>query len=600
MPERVVRSSYHDREVDYYSSDDERSSHGRSKANGSTYRTVQRYRVAPSRGEEVDDTRSVRSSHREYENRQGDRIEVDRRVEIDRERERYDPEPRRTERIEVDRRVEVDRERYEPERPRSSIDFDRAVEYQRTTVERAREPEHERDRTRTVVYEREREQSGSPLPWERRRNDRPWETERDVRETRETDVTVEKTIARHHNEPYELERYSRETEYYDRPEPTPPPIIIRQRAPEPQQIIVQEAPSPAPIIIPQPAPESQRIEVIERKTEVQQEIVPRPEPRREEDEYYYRRDVREVGGRRDNEMMAYDRRDGRYDDGYESEDYIVRKKVVKREARSRSHSPHHRRHLAEGALAGAGAAALLANHREKQGVETARGRSVIGGAALGAIGAEVVTRARSRYRDSREDRSRSRSSSPHGHRKLKTALGLAAAAIAAGAAVKYAQNRNANKEELVRGRSRQRSKSRGRRYSDGDEYWSDEVYEKRTIRTRTGSKSKSRSRSRSRSRSIHADPSHRKKSMAKAGAGAAIAAGVAEHFRNKSRKRSGQRSQSRVRTAAEIAGSGLAGAAVAGLYENRKAKQEADEDEEHERRERRRSRTRSRHGSVRY
>ncbi|RAL58349.1 hypothetical protein DID88_005221 [Monilinia fructigena] len=532
MPEasRVVRSSYHDRdrEVDYYSSDDDdRSPYGRSKPNGSTYRTVQRYRVTPSRVEDVDDTRSIRSTHKEYENRRGDRIEIDRRVEVD--RERYDSEPRRTERIEVDRRVEVDRERYEPERPRSAIDYDRAVEYQRSTVERSREPERERDRTRTVVYERERERSDSPLPWERRRNDRPWETERD---------------------PYELERYSRETEYYDRPEPTPPPIIIRQRAPEPQQIIVQEAPSPAPIIIPQPAPEPQRVEVIERKTEIQQEIIPRPEPRREEDEYYYRRDVR-----RDDEMLAYDRRDGRYDDGYESEDYVVRKKVVRREARSRSHSPHHRRHLAEGALAGAGAAALLASHREKQGIETAhRGRSVLGGAALGAIGAEVVTRARSRYRDSRESRSRSRSSSAHGHHKLKTALGLAAAAIAAGAAVKYAQNRTANKEELVRGRSRQRSISRSRRYSDGDEYWSEE-YEKRTTR--------------SRSKSVHADPGHRKKSIAKAGAGAAIVAGVAEHLRNKSRKRSGQRSQSRVRTAAEIAGSGLAGAATIWSREER-------------------------------
>jgi len=71
----------------------------------------------------------------------------------------------------------------------------------------------------------------------------------------------------------------------------------------------------------------------------------------------------------------------------------------------RSHSPAHKRHLAEGTLACAGTAALIANHRIQVGEEH-RGRNVVGGAALGAIGAEVSTRARSRYR---EDRRRSRS-----------------------------------------------------------------------------------------------------------------------------------------------------------------------------------------------
>jgi hypothetical protein len=84
--------------------------------------------------------------------------------------------------------------------------------------------------------------------------------------------------------------------------------------------------------------------------------------------------------------------------------------------------------------------------------------------------------------------------------------------------------------------------------------------------------------------------------MAKAGAATAAVAGIVEHFRNKSKKRDGSRSKSRIRTGAEIAAAGLAGAGVAGLYENRKAKEDRETEEVEARRERRRSR----HGSVRY
>ncbi|CZR60758.1 uncharacterized protein PAC_10654 [Phialocephala subalpina] len=568
MPEvtRVVRS-YRD---EYDSDDDGRSVVSRRTKDDGSYRTVQRYRVTPSRVEEV---------------------------EVDRRSSRLDIAPR-AERIEIDRRSE----RWEPERPRSAIDIrprssiverERYIERDREPVrevreteryiEREREParEPERERTRTVVYERDRE--SEPLrPWERAPA-RPWESERDVRET--DVVRVEKRTERR-EEPYELERYQRETEYYDRPEPAPQPIIIRQRAPEPQQIIVQEAPQPLPIVLPAPREEVQIV-----KQEVIREVeAPRPEPRRQEDEYYYRRDVREVrdGGRRD-EDFAMERYDSRRDirprdsvsgDEYSDEDYVVRKKIVRR-VRSRSGSPHHKRHLAEGALAGAGAAALLANHAAKQGTGGEhRGRKVIGGAALGAIGAEVITRARSRFRDREDDsRSRSRSSSRHSHRKIKTAIGLAAAGLAAAAAAKYVSNRKAEKQELGRGRSRTRSLSR-RRYSD-DDY---DDYDDRRARTR--------------SRSVHADPKHRSATIAKAGAATAAVAAVAEHLRNKSRRRSGERSKSKIRTGAEIAGAGLAGAAVAGLYENKKAKEEMREEEAEIRRERRRSRSRSRARSV--
>lgn len=543
MPEvtRVSRSSYAGRERDDYSSDDERSTYSRSRHGGeSSYRTVQRYRVTPSRTDDWDDRRSHHTAPR------AERIEVD---------------TRRTERF------------VEPERPRSAIDVgtrstvvDRYIE-----VEPAREAE--RERTRTVVYEREREsprdRDSERRPWERSGN-RPWESEQNVRET---DVRIEKRTTERREDPapeYEVERYQRETEYYDRPEPAPQPIIIRQRAPEPQQIIVQEAAPPVPIVVPRPEPSYE----IVRREEVSQEIA-RPEPRREEDEYYYRRDVREVGSRREEDIAVarYDRRnarrhsisDGGYSDG---EAYTRTRRIV----RERSTSPRHKRHLAEGALAGAGAAALIANHRSKQGNGPEhRGRNVVGGAALGAIGTEIITRARSRYRESHDGRSGSRSSS---RSKVKTGIGLAAAALATAAAVKYVQNRKANKEEqLVRGRSRTRS--RRRRSSRGSSYYSSTSERVRSV-------------------SKHRDPKHRASSVAKAGAATAGVAAVVQHFRNKSRKRNGSRSKSRIRSGAEIVGTGLAGAAVAGLYENRKAKEEEKADHEHVRRERRRSRSRAR------
>jgi hypothetical protein len=97
---------------------------------------------------------------------------------------------------------------------------------------------------------------------------------------------------------------------------------------------------------------------------------PRLESRRHEDEYYYRRDIREVrDSKRSDKDFAIEKcdhrdvrpRDSISGDEYSDEDYIIRKKIIRSE-RSRNHSPHHKRHLAEGALSGAGAATLLANH----------------------------------------------------------------------------------------------------------------------------------------------------------------------------------------------------------------------------------------------
>ena len=70
------------------------------------------------------------------------------------------------------------------------------------------------------------------------------------------------------------------------------------------------------------------------------------------------------------------------------------------------------------------------------------------------------------------------------------------------------------------------------------------------------------------------DPKHRNKRIAQAGLATAALAGIAEHKRNKSRERKGgkSRSRSRVRTGVPIVASGLAGAAVTGLYEKARAK----------------------------
>ena len=114
--------------------------------------------------------------------------------------------------------------------------------------------------------------------------------------------------------------------------------------------------------------------------------------------------------------------------------------------------------LAEGAAAGAGLAALAASRRGADGeLPTHRGRKVLAGAALGALGTEVFKRARSAYNDRyaddddlyydyhhRRGRSRSRSRARDDrddddrdrHYKIKTGLGLAAAALAVAGAAK--------------------------------------------------------------------------------------------------------------------------------------------------------------------
>lgn len=489
--------------------------------------------------------------------------------EKEREVERHDPYgfPDRTRTTTEKRIVERDDDRWHDDRDRS-----RTVE--KRVVEREEDhfwDERERPRDRELVYEKTKEVERdrgptSPRDWERHSHS-PWERDNvDVRvETRVerrddgTEVTVQRRVEERRDEtPFgEVERYRKETEYWE-PAPDPAPVIIRQRAPE-QRIIVQEAPEPPPIIVPyrQPPPP-----VIAR----------REEPR--EDEYYRRREDRD-----------------RFSDGYRSDDddVYIRRTIIRRE---RSRSPEHnsRLRLAEGAAAGAGLAALAASRRSGDGDHTShRGRKVLAGAALGALGTEVFKRARSAYNDRYADdddlyydyhkrgRSRSRGRDDRDdngdrHSKIKTGLGLAAAALAVAGAAKYYQSQKIDKEEARRGRSRNRHASD----SESSYY----------------SRSHSRGeRSRSRGSGI-----------AKAAAGTAAVAGLVHHLRSKSKGRNGSksrsRSQSRLRTGAEIVAAGLAGAAGKKIYDRQKAKKEGREkelsDEEFERDMRERERSRSR------
>ncbi|KAI0528179.1 hypothetical protein F5B22DRAFT_641153 [Xylaria bambusicola] len=477
--------------------------------------------------------------------------------------------------FEYDRRT---KETIYPDRPRSAIDARGSDSYR--TVEYEREVERDRDyyiperqsRTRVV------QETLSPTRdhyWERR----PWDDHHD------TDVRLEKRIVRrdsdgdlkvkektldihkdhhhpHHHDDHhdfkerdvkierryveereprepEVERYRREVEYYTAPDPPPAPLVLRQKMPE-QKVIVNEAPPPAPVIVPRADPTF---------------IVLRDEHRepRRDDDYYRREDDRRY------ERDAYD------------EDYYIKRTVIRRD-RSSSSDHHKKRHIAEGALAGAGLGALVGSRRGKDGEpQDHKGRKVLAGAALGALGTEVIRRARSAYDDRRDEyeyddygrhrhRSRSRSRSRSKSRsRLATGLAIGAAALAVAGGLKYMQNSKAEKEEAHRGRAR-------RRYSN-DSY---SVSRSRSRRGRTRSKS----------------------NVAKAGAATAALAGLVHHYRSKSRSKS----------RAEIAAAGLTGAAATKLYERHKNKKDRENheasDDEYYNKDRSISRSRSRSRSL--
>ncbi|KAK4861370.1 hypothetical protein LT330_004286 [Penicillium expansum] len=320
----------------------------------------------------------------------------------------------------------------------------------------------------------------------------------------------------------------------------------------------------------------------------------------DEDPYYYHRHrrVREYDEHRSRRELSPDdsvsqtsrRRRGDRDQDYSSDDSMV---YIRKETRDYDDHSHHRRHMAEGALVGAGAAELFRSHSKKDG-EVSHGVSrigkTVGAGALGAVAVNAASHARDYYRRSKsrhrshsfeDDRSshrhsrhgrsrysRSRSRS-HSHSRAKTLLelGVGAAAVAAGVAALRSKSKAGERKGRSRTRSRSRVASRGRSEKDGEH----------------GERSMS----------------ERRKHMAGAGLAGAAVAGLVEKVRSHSRSRKGERSRShsRLRQALPIVGAGLATAAATGLYEKKKSDKEEKGGSS---RGRHRSRSRSRAPSQSY
>lgn len=455
--------------------------------------TVTRYKVGPGRDDryvEVEEDRRSRYSRRTS----NDLLDADRRWPGDRPRSAFEPGTERSRTYIYERDIERD---------------------QRQTP----------DRTRFVTQE-----SRESDNWDKRsRNEEQVKVERKVEET------VEDSRGN------EIDRVRKETEYYTQADPNPAPMVVRQRAPESQKIIVSEAPSQASYGNYRQDPGV----VVLREREMDREVVRSRDPY--EDDYYYRNDRRDLGpyrGERDYAMARYDPRRDREQWYYSDEDDYYHHRRHRRRSRSRSRSRsssggrHHKLHLAEGALAGAGVTALMQSKRNEYGeLPENRGRKIIAGAALGALGTEVLKRAHSAY----EERWGDGRESPDAHSRLKTGFGIAAVALAAAGAAKYLQSDKIEKEEAHRGRSRTRG------HYSGDE----------------GSRSRSRAKSGKRSLST----------AAKAALGTAATAGIIRHF-SKSRSRKGSRSKSKLRRGAEIAGAAAAAGIAGKLWKNHQEKKE--------------------------
>lgn len=347
---------------------------------------------------------------------------------------------------------------------------------------------------------------------------------------------------REYSEPYGIRHYAPSGYYLDLP---PVPIIISQGQP----VIIHEARNPV-------YAHPRESDYVDR-----------------DPSYYYHRRLRRELSPEDSISQAprrhYDDRDYNSED---SKDYDER--------------PHHRRHMAEGALVGVGAAELLRNRRKNEGDDVSNGAGRVGqdvgAGALGAVAVEAASRAKDYYRSRSRHRSHSsydddRGSRRHRHRRHRhshggrsrsrarshsrgktwAGVGLGAAAIAALALAK--NNHHSNDDR--RSRSRHRRASSSRRPEREDD---------------------------------HRSGSHKKKHMAGAGLAGAAAAGLLDSSYNGSRSRGGSRSRSRskVRKALPVVAGGLGTAAATGLYEKNKDKKE--ESRSRHREQPRRSRSRSR------
>ena len=574
-----------------------------------SYTTVKRYQVPERLYEEEpiqEDKIIVKRTERREEPPPAPRTEIDVRFS-ERERERDYPRSSHTHRDSGDWRVTERITEREPAPQRRDIAYrvlERDSDHDRYSGSRSDFRFVERERDREIV------RAPSPPTPERVREYR-FERERDF------------SPPRREERPVEVDRYVKNTEYYQQPQPiiiresaAPQPIIIREERREPQQIVIRR--------------DEPNYEIIERDEvrDERQSLVRREEPpppttvaqskaastvakssvqKPNDEDYFYERRIREVdrGPRREERYREDDIRPRDSASQYGSDDsyeYVRRERITEEGSRSRSHSPHHRRHLAEGALAGIAGAEILRNHRKREGRDPGkRGRSLVGGAAVGALGAEALTRARSWRRGSRSrsrssSRGRSRSSSYVSRRRRRRKsrsrsrsksrvkqLGGLAAVAAVGALAGYAlKNRGKNNETIIVNEPPppRRSRSRRRRASVDTGYLEEE---------RLMDESKAQ------------NPEHRNRRIAQAGLASAAAAGIWERVRSKSRGakgRSRSRSKSKIRQGVPIAAAGLGGAALAGLYEknkaNKAAKKEAIIEDELDRGRDRYSRSRSR------
>ncbi|RMX88881.1 hypothetical protein D0868_14744 [Hortaea werneckii] len=478
--------------------------------------------------------------------------------------------------------IDIDIDINERDSRRRDIPF-RHVEQHGSDYDRRSEP---RSNYRVVDREVIRRE---PSPEPERYNEWRFERERDFSPPRHEH-------RRHYD--YDVERYSKDTEYYTQPQPQP--IIIRESAPQQQApiIIREERRDPAPIIIRERDDTKDESRSLVKREEPPPPA-PAPPPPEPEENYFYERRIRELDRPR-RRSDSYERsvrpRDSASQWSDDSYEYVRRERIYddrgsrsRSRFSSRSRSPHHKRHLAEGALAGLGAAEILGHHRRERGEGGNRVGRDVAGAALGAVGAEAIHRYRSKSRR-RRSRSRSRSGSfdryydgPRRRRSRSQSLdlskaqklgGLAAVAGVAALAGYAIKNRNKKNETIIVNEGRPRRSRSRRRRASVDSYMSP---------SEEGSKAHS--------------PEHKNRRIAQAGLASAAAAGIWEKVR--SRSRGGRaRSKSRIRQGAPIAAAGLGGAALAGLYEKNKANQESKKaaiiEDEKGRGRRRRSRSRSR------
>lgn len=381
----------------------------------------------------------------------------------------------------------------------------------------------------------------------------------------------------------EVQRYIRQTDYYqNQPQQQPQTIIIRQ-----EPIIIRET-------VRDRGPERDRREEdfqIVKKSDVDVDDRvsrrSRSETRDRDEEYFYEKRVRErlpdeserrlrrpVSPRDSVSQVGRGRRDG-----YESDDSMVYVRKETREYSDDGSSPPRKRSIAAGAIAGIGAAELIRNHNRKEGKETSSGAGRLvkdaGAGVVGAVAAEAIRRYRSksrhgsrsrsgsRDRQSRysrrsrgRDRSESRSESRGPHIGTVGGLGLAAAAVAVGALVASRHKKDASPDGDRRSRSRtRRSASRGGAGSRAS-----------SVASLANDPDAEGDR----------NPSTRNKKTAAAGALGAAAMALYERHRSKSRGRRHSESPNRLKQGVPIALAGLGAAGLAHQWEKRRAKEEAE------------------------